>query len=72
MIGSRRRFEPPQEVWRYQGISRARPVLVTSCDELNDAEQPTIVDVTSFSPQEATSLHSVPVGDGSAATHDAA
>jgi mRNA-degrading endonuclease toxin of MazEF toxin-antitoxin module len=51
------------EVWRYQGISRSRPVLVISCDELNDAEQPIIVDVTSFSPQGASSLLSVHIGD---------
>lgn len=51
------------EVWRYQGISRARPVLVVSCDELNDAEQPVIVDVTPFSPQGAAALLSVSIGD---------
>jgi mRNA-degrading endonuclease toxin of MazEF toxin-antitoxin module len=52
------------QVWRYQGISRSRPVLVVSCDELNDAEQPIIVDVTSFSPQgAAASLLSVQIGD---------
>ncbi|MGH3837769.1 MAG: type II toxin-antitoxin system PemK/MazF family toxin [Pseudonocardiaceae bacterium] len=51
------------EVWRYQGISRARPVLVVSCDELNDAEQPIVVDVTPFSPQGAAALLTVRVGD---------
>ena len=51
------------QVWRYQGISRSRPVLVVSCDELNDAEQPIIVDVTTFSPQGAASLLSVHIGD---------
>ncbi|MGH3938515.1 MAG: type II toxin-antitoxin system PemK/MazF family toxin [Pseudonocardiaceae bacterium] len=51
------------EVWRYQGISRSRPVLVVSCDELNDAEQPIVVDVTSFSPQGAAALLTVRVGD---------
>jgi mRNA-degrading endonuclease toxin of MazEF toxin-antitoxin module len=44
------------EVWRYQGISRSRPVLVVSCDELNDAEQPIVVNVTPFSPQRAVAL----------------
>lgn len=51
------------EVWQYQGISRSRPVLVVSCDELNDAEQPIVVDVTSFSPQGAAALLTVRVGD---------
>jgi mRNA-degrading endonuclease toxin of MazEF toxin-antitoxin module len=51
------------EVWRYQGISRSRPVLVVSCDELNAAEQPIVVDVTSFSPQGAAALLTVRVGD---------
>jgi mRNA-degrading endonuclease toxin of MazEF toxin-antitoxin module len=51
------------EVWRYQGISRPRPVLVVSCDELNDVEQPIVVDVTSFSPQGAVALLTVRVGD---------
>jgi mRNA-degrading endonuclease toxin of MazEF toxin-antitoxin module len=51
------------EVWRCQGISRSRPVLVVSCDELNDAEQPIVVDVTSFSPQGAAALLTVRVGD---------
>ncbi|MGH3773797.1 MAG: type II toxin-antitoxin system PemK/MazF family toxin [Pseudonocardiaceae bacterium] len=51
------------EVWRYQGISRARPVLVVSCDELNDAEAPIVLDVTSFSPQGAVALLTVRVGD---------
>ncbi len=51
------------EVWRYQGISRSRPVLVVSCDELNDAEQPIVIDVTSFSPQGAAALLTVRVGD---------
>lgn len=51
------------EVWRYQGISRSRPVLVVSCDELNEAEQPIVVDVTSFSPQGAAALLTVRVGD---------
>jgi mRNA-degrading endonuclease toxin of MazEF toxin-antitoxin module len=51
------------EVWRYQGIFRSRPVLVVSCDELNDAEQPIVVDATSFSPQGAVALLTVRVGD---------
>lgn len=51
------------EVWRYQGISQSRPVLVVSCDELNDAEQPIVVDVTSFSPQGAVALLTVRIGD---------
>lgn len=51
------------EVWRYQGISRSRPVLVVSCDELNDAEQPIVVDVTSFSPRGAPALLAVRIGD---------
>ncbi|MCA1675763.1 MAG: type II toxin-antitoxin system PemK/MazF family toxin [Actinobacteria bacterium] len=51
------------EVWQYQGISRSRPVLVVSCDELNDAKQPIVVDVTSFSPQGAAALLTVRIGD---------
>jgi mRNA-degrading endonuclease toxin of MazEF toxin-antitoxin module len=51
------------EVWRYQAISRSRPVLVVSCDELNDAEQPIVVDVTPFSPRGAAALLSVHIGD---------
>ncbi len=51
------------EVWRYQGISGARSVLVVSCDELNDAEQPIVVDVTSFSPHGAAALLTVRLGD---------
>lgn len=51
------------EIWRYQGISRSRPVLVVSCDELNDADQPIVVDVTPFSPQGAAALLTVSVGD---------
>lgn len=51
------------EVWDYQGISRSRPVLVVSCDELNEAEQPIVIDVTPFSPQGAAALISVRIGD---------
>jgi mRNA-degrading endonuclease toxin of MazEF toxin-antitoxin module len=38
-------------------------VLVVSCDELTDAEQPIVVDVTSFSPQGADALLTVRIGD---------
>jgi mRNA-degrading endonuclease toxin of MazEF toxin-antitoxin module len=38
-------------------------VLVVSCNELNDAEQPIVVDVTPFSPQGAAALLTVRVGD---------
>lgn len=38
-------------------------MLVVSCDELNEAEQPIVVDVTSFSPQGAAALLTVRVGD---------
>lgn len=51
------------EVWRYQSISRARPVLVVSCDELNAADQPIIVDITTHSPQGPAALLTVRVGD---------
>jgi len=51
------------EVWRYQAISRSQPVLVVSCDELNDAEAPIVVDVTPFSPQGAATLLTVRLGD---------
>jgi mRNA-degrading endonuclease toxin of MazEF toxin-antitoxin module len=51
------------EVWRYQSISRARPVLVVSCDELNAADQPIVVDVTTHSPQGPAALLTVRVGE---------
>jgi mRNA-degrading endonuclease toxin of MazEF toxin-antitoxin module len=50
-------------VWRYQSISRTRPVLVVSCDELNAAGQPIVVDVTTVSPQGPALLLTVHVGD---------
>jgi mRNA-degrading endonuclease toxin of MazEF toxin-antitoxin module len=50
-------------VWRYQSISRVRPVLVVSCNELNDAGQPIAVDVTTTSPQGPAALLTVRVGD---------
>jgi mRNA-degrading endonuclease toxin of MazEF toxin-antitoxin module len=38
-------------------------VLVVSCDELNDADQPITVDVTSFSPQGPAALLTVRLGE---------
>lgn len=38
-------------------------MLVVSCDELNEADQPIVVDVTPFSPQGAAALLTVRVGD---------
>jgi mRNA-degrading endonuclease toxin of MazEF toxin-antitoxin module len=51
------------EVWCYQAISRSRPVLVVSCDELNDADQPIVVDITPFSPQGPAALLTVLLGE---------
>jgi len=51
------------EVWRYKAISRSRPVLVVSCDELNDADQSIVVDVTPFSPQGPAALLTVRLSD---------
>lgn len=38
-------------------------MLVVSCDELNDAEQPIVVDVTPFNPQGAAMLLAMRIGD---------